>query len=122
MRLAAGAEPVAGSIASLSFMRAWIAWGLEKIGNREYEESIGEMKPADRLINRILMRECDLKLEQAAQQMVKDDIAAGKKAGDRVSRRIFQDILDDTEEHIEWLETQRELIARSAWRITCKRR
>jgi bacterioferritin len=106
--------------------------GLKKIGKKEYDESIGEMKHADKLINRILMLdglpnlqalnklmigestpemlECDLKLELMAQQTVKDGIAACEAAGDYVSREIFQDILDDTEEHIEWLETQRELI------------
>jgi bacterioferritin len=112
--------------------RMYRHWGLEKIGKKEYDESIGEMKHADRLIDRILMLdglpnlqalhklmigestpemlECDLKLELAAQQTVKDGIAACEKAGDFVSRQIFQNILTDTEEHIEWLETQRELI------------
>jgi bacterioferritin len=112
--------------------RMYRHWGLEKLGKKEYEESIGEMKHADNLINRILMLdglpnlqalnklmigedtpemlECDLKLEQAAQQTVKDGIAACEKAGDYVSRELFREILDDTEEHIEWLETQRELI------------
>jgi bacterioferritin len=112
--------------------RMYRHWGLEKIGKKEYDESIGEMKHADRLIDRILMLdglpnlqalhklmigestpemlECDLKLELAAQQTVKDGIAACEKAGDFVSREIVQNILTDTEEHIEWLETQRELI------------
>jgi bacterioferritin len=107
-------------------------WGFGKLGKKEYEESIGEMKHADKLINRILMLdglpnlqalhklmigentpemlECDLKLEQMAQQTVKDGIAACEVAKDYVSREIFQAILDDTEEHIEWIETQRELI------------
>ncbi|WP_136418863.1 bacterioferritin [Herbaspirillum sp. ST 5-3] len=112
--------------------RMYKHWGLEKIAKKEYEESIGEMKHADNLINRILMLdslpnlqalhklmigentsemlECDLKLETMAQQTVKDGIAACEAAGDYVSRDLLQDILDDTEEHIEWLETQRELI------------
>ncbi|HJV79751.1 bacterioferritin [Noviherbaspirillum sp.] len=112
--------------------RMYRHWGLEKIAKKEYEESIGEMKHADNLINRILMLdslpnlqalhklmigentpemlECDLKLETMAQQTVKDGIAACEAAGDYVSRDLLQDILDDTEEHIEWLETQRELI------------
>ena len=112
--------------------RMYNHWGFAKLGKKEYEESIGEMKHADKLINRILMLgglpnlqalhklligentpemlECDLKLEQAAQQTVKDGIAACEQAGDYVSREIFQGILDDTEEHIDWLETQRELI------------
>jgi bacterioferritin len=112
--------------------RMYNHWGFAKLGKKEYEESIGEMKHADKLIDRILMLgglpnlqalhklligentpemlECDLKLEQAAQQTVKDGIAACEQAGDYVSREIFQGILDDTEEHIDWLETQRELI------------
>ena len=90
------------------------------------------MKHADKLINRILMLgglpnlqalhklmisentpamlQCDLKLESAAQKTVKDGIAASEAAGDYVSRALFQDILDDTEEHIDWIETQLELI------------
>ena len=114
--------------------RMYRHWGFEKLGRKEYDESIGEMKHADRLINRILMLdglpnlqalhklmigestpemlECDLKLEQAAQKTVKDGIAACEKGGDYVSRQILLDILDDTEEHIEWLETQLELLAK----------
>lgn len=114
--------------------RMYKHWGLEKIGKKEYEESIEEMKHADKLINRILMLdglpnlqalnklligestpemlECDLKLELGAQQTLKDGIGACEQANDYVSRQILQDILDDTEEHIEWLETQRELIGK----------
>jgi bacterioferritin len=112
--------------------RMYNHWGFGKLGKKEYDESIGEMKHADKLINRILMLEglpnlqalhklmigentsemleCDLKLETMAQQTVKDGIAACEAARDYVSRDLFQDILDDTEEHIEWLETQIELI------------
>lgn len=112
--------------------RTYKHWGLEKIAKKEYDESIDEMNHADKLINRILMLdglpnlqalnklligestpemlECDLKLELIAQQSAKDGIAACEAAGDYISRQILQDILDDTEEHIEWLETQRELI------------
>ena len=114
--------------------RMYHHWGLEKLGKKEYDESIGEMKHADKLINRILMLgglpnlqalhklmigeatpemlECDLKLELLAQKTVKDGIAACEAAGDYVSRDLFQTILDDTEEHIDWLETQIELIAK----------
>lgn len=112
--------------------RMYKHWGLEKLGKKEYEESIGEMKHADKLIDRILMLNglpnlqalhklmigettnemlnCDLILEQKAQQTVKEGIAACEKAGDFVSRELFQHILEDTEEHIDWLETQLELI------------
>jgi bacterioferritin len=109
-------------------------WGFGKLGKHEYEESIGEMKHADKLINRILMLDglpnlqalhklmigedtpemlnCDLQLELLSQKTVKEGIAACEAAADYVSRQIFQDILDDTEEHIEWLETQQELIGK----------
>ncbi|NEX61415.1 bacterioferritin [Noviherbaspirillum galbum] len=112
--------------------RMYKHWGLNKLGKKEYDESIGEMKHADKLIDRILMLdglpnlqalhklmigedtpemlECDLKLELAAQQTIKDGIAACEQAGDYVSRELLVYILDDTEEHIEWLETQRDLI------------
>lgn len=112
--------------------RMYKHWGLTKIAKKEYEESIGEMKHADKLIDRILMLDglpnlqalhklmigenteemlgSDLKLEQAAQITVKDGIAAAEKAGDYVSRDLLKDILEDTEEHIDWLETQLDLI------------
>jgi bacterioferritin len=109
-------------------------WGLEKIGKKEYEESIGEMKHADKLIDRILMLDglpnlqamhkvmvgenteemlnCDLKLEKGAQITVKEGIAAAEKAADYVSRDLLLLILEDTEEHIDWLETQLDLIGK----------
>ncbi len=112
--------------------RMYRHWGLEKLGKKEYDESIGEMKHADKLIDRILMLDglpnlqalhkimigedtpeilgCDLKLEQAAQVTVKEGVAACEQAGDYVSRDLFVAILDDTEEHIDWLETQIELV------------
>jgi bacterioferritin len=114
--------------------RMYQHWGFEKIGKKEYEESIGEMKHADKLIDRILMLdglpnlqalhklligeatqemlECDLKLERAAQLTVKEGIAASEIAADYVSRDLFLMILEDTEEHIDWLETQLDIIAK----------
>ncbi|GAA4691182.1 bacterioferritin [Massilia kyonggiensis] len=114
--------------------RMYRHWGFEKLGKKEYEESIGEMKHADRLIDRILMLdglpnlqalhklligesaqemlECDLKLERAAQVTVKEGIAAAEVAHDYVSRDLLLEILEDTEEHIEWLETQLDLIVK----------
>jgi bacterioferritin len=112
--------------------RMYRHWGLEKLGKKEYEESIGEMKHADKLIDRILlldglpnlqdlhkllvgehteeMLDCDLQLEKAAHVTIKEGVLASEQAGDYVSRELFVTILDDTEEHIEWLETQLDLI------------
>ena len=103
-------------------------WGFDKIAKKEYEESIGEMKHADKLMDRIFMldglpnlqdlgklmigetlleaMECDLRLERGAQATIKDGIAGCEAARDYVSREILQEILDDTEEHIDFLETQ----------------
>ncbi|WP_233800568.1 bacterioferritin [Paraburkholderia sp. HP33-1] len=107
-------------------------WGLTKLGKHEYDESIGEMKHADLLIERIFVLdglpnlqdlhklligeetkeiiECDLKLEQISQSTCKEAIAYCESVRDFVSREIFTTILDDTEEHIDWLETQLDLI------------
>jgi bacterioferritin len=109
-------------------------WGLEKLAKKEYEESIGEMKHADRLMERILVLDglpnlqdlgkllvgedvpeifdCDLRSERAAQAAVKEGIAYCESVRDYVSREILEDILQDTEEHIDFLETQIELLAK----------
>jgi bacterioferritin len=109
-------------------------WGLDKLASKEYAESIGEMKHADRLMDRILtldglpnlqdlgkllvgedtveILQCDLKLEQAAQATIKDGIAHAESVRDYVSRDLLQDILDDTEEHIDFLETQLDLVGK----------
>ena len=114
--------------------RMYRHWGFVRLGKKEYDESIGEMKHADKLIERILMLdglpnlqalhklligesvqemlECDLKLERGAQLTVKEGIAACETAHDYVSRDLLLDILADTEEHIEWLETQLDLIVK----------
>ena len=107
-------------------------WGYERLGEHEYRESVEEMKHADRLIERILMLDGapsmqalgklaigrnvpevlagDLQLERTAQKTLKEGIACSEAAQDFVSRGILAAILDDTEEHIDFLETQIALI------------
>jgi bacterioferritin len=109
-------------------------WGFGRMAKKEYEESIGEMKHADALMERILTLDglpnlqdlgklligetlvealqCDLKSEQGAQATIKDGIAQCETARDYVSREVLQHILDDTEEHIDFLETQLELVGK----------
>jgi bacterioferritin len=103
-------------------------WGFGKIAKVEYEESIDEMKHADQLIERILFLEglpnvqdlakiyigetlkecleCDLKIEKRAHPFYVEAIAYCEQAQDFVSRKLFTDILDSEEEHIDFLETQ----------------
>ena len=112
--------------------RMYQDWGLEKLGHKEYEESIDEMKHADQLIKRILfleglpnlqdlgklkigehtreMLECDLKLEHEAVPLLRDAIEYCDSVKDFVSRDLFNSILESEEEHIDWLETQLGLI------------
>jgi len=106
-------------------------WGLEKLAAHEYKESIDEMKHADKLMERILFLEgkpsvqlkkllvgdstasvlaCDLKLELAGHLDLKEAIVHCEKVGDFVSRDLFEAIIESEEEHIDWLETQLELI------------
>lgn len=107
-------------------------WGLEKLYAKVWHESIDEMKHADKLIERILFLEglpnlqnlgkiligentpemlaCDLKLEQLAVPDLKDAILYCESVRDYVSREVFEDILESEEEHIDWIETQLELI------------
>jgi len=109
-------------------------WGLPGLEKIEYEESIGEMKHADRLIQRILLLDglpnlqdlgklnvgenteeilnSDLALERAALDTVRSGIAHCESVNDYVSREVLVDILDDSETHVDFLETQIELIGR----------
>ena len=109
-------------------------WGVSELAQKEYKESIEEMEHADWLIERVFMLDglpnlqdlhkllvgeeteeilkCDLKLEQISQSTCKEAIAYCETVRDYVSREIFEKILDDTEEHIDWLETQIDLIGK----------
>jgi bacterioferritin len=108
-------------------------WGYDRMAKHEYEESVGEMKHADKLMDRILMLEglpnlqhlgklligesavevlhCDLKMEMSSVSVLKDGIAHCESVRDFVSREVLGEILHDTEEHIDYLETQIELVA-----------
>ena len=107
-------------------------WGFLRLGEKIHEESLGEMKHADMLIERILMLDglpnmqelgklkigenvpemldCDLSVEVDNQGCLKTAIGICEEARDFVSREILEDILDDTEEHIDWIETQKSRI------------
>ena len=109
-------------------------WGFAKLAKHEYEESIEEMKHADKLMDRILMLEglpnlqdlgklmigesaveilhCDLKIELGSVTVLKDGIAHCESVRDYVSREVLQHILEDTEEHVDHLETEIELVAK----------
>lgn len=112
--------------------RMYKNWGFHKLNEKVYHESIDEMKHADKLIERILfleglpnlqnlgkiligetpeeMLQCDLKLEQEALPMLKEAISYCESSKDFISRELFAHILESEEEHIDWLETQFELI------------
>ena len=107
-------------------------WGLSKLAEKEYEESIDEMKHADQLTQRILfleglpnmqdlgklsigentkeILECDLGLEHIACPNLKEGIAYCESVEDFVSRNLLSSILDSEEDHVDWLETQLSLI------------
>ncbi|MDY6943250.1 MAG: bacterioferritin [Pseudomonadota bacterium] len=108
-------------------------WGFQRLYEHTHKESIDEMKHADALIERILFLDglpnlqdlgklligenpeetlrADLTLEQQAHPCLKEAIAYCESVGDYVSRELFESILESEEEHIDWLETQLELIS-----------
>ena len=112
--------------------RMYRNWGLKQLDEHEFSESVDEMKHADQLIDRILfleglpnlqdigqlkigentreILECDLKLELEAVPALREAIEYCETTKDYVSRELFEDILESEEGHIDWLETQLELI------------
>ncbi len=109
-------------------------WGLGSLGDYEFQESVDEMKHADQLIERILFLEglpnmqdigklrigehtqemlaCDLALEMEAIPDLREAIEYCESVRDYVSRDVFDSILDSEEDHVDWLETQLDLIDR----------
>jgi bacterioferritin len=110
-------------------------WGYERLWKKLREESIGEMKDADRLIERILYLEgipnvqrlgkvnvgqsvpeqlrLDLEIERAAIQRLNEGIEVARSLGDNGSRDLLEDILEGEEEHANWIEAQLTLIAQA---------
>ena len=112
--------------------RMYKDWGISKLADKEYEESVDEMKHADLLIERILfleglpnlqtlgklrigehvseMLQCDLDLEMEALPDLQAAITYAEKIKDYVSRDLFDEILKSEEEHVDWLESQLGLV------------
>lgn len=112
--------------------RIYKAWGYEKLAHKSYEESIEEMKHAQKIIDRVLfleglpnlqklnalrigetvpeMLEADLALEYDAVTLLRNAIKICQEAEDHVSRELLEHIMDNEEEHVDWLEAQKTLI------------
>jgi bacterioferritin len=117
-------------------------WGFARLGEYTRKESIDEMKHANALIERILfleglpnmqnlgklmigedvkeVLECDLKLEHLAHPDLKEAIGHCESVGDFVSRELLEGILESEEEHIDFLETQLELIGKVGLQNYCQ--
>ena len=109
-------------------------WGLTRLADHEHHESIDEMKHADELIGRILFLEglpnlqdlgklligekaeevlqCDLRLELEAIPVLREAITYCESVKDFITRELLEDILESEEDHVDWLETQIELIGK----------
>lgn len=109
-------------------------WGVTKLAEYEYKESIDEMRHADQLVERILFLEglpnlqdlgklligedveeilrCDLKLELLAMPTLREGIALCERVNDYVSRRLLEEILASEEDHVDKLEAQLDLLRR----------
>ncbi|WP_375056140.1 bacterioferritin [Zobellella sp. DQSA1] len=107
-------------------------WGLKELDEKEYKKSIKDMKQADAVIERVLfleglpnlqkldllkigehaeeMLQCDLALEMEQLGLLREAIGYCESKGDYVSREMLEDILEDEEEYVDWLETQQGLI------------
>ncbi len=113
-------------------------WGMRELGETEKKASIDEMHHADSLMERILFLEglpnlqdlgkllvgtdveeilkCDLALEMQAMPTLREAIAFSESVSDYISRELFESILESEEEHVDWLETQLELIGKTGIR------
>ncbi|MEL6447963.1 MAG: bacterioferritin [Pseudomonadota bacterium] len=117
-------------------------WGLHKLGDYEYSESIDEMNHADKLIERILFLDglpnlqdlgrlhigenveeilaCDMKIEMIAIPDLREAIAHAESINDYVSRQMLDSILASEEEHVDWIETQQSLVEKMGIENYCQ--